>query len=69
VFAVTTPLHSLQLCMSWMDNHSGVEEGVTVVSCRIKGLLFVDDLVLLASSQQSLQHPLIGSPLRATVPE
>ena len=44
--------------MNWMDKHSGVEEGVTVVSCWIKGLLFADDLVLLASSQQSLQHPL-----------
>jgi len=43
--------------MNWIDSHSRVDEGVTVVSCRINRLLF-DDLVLLASSQQSLQHAL-----------
>jgi len=58
VFAVTTPLHSLQLYMDWMDSQSGVEEGVTAVSCRINRLLFADNLVLLASSQQGLQHAL-----------
>jgi len=33
--------------------HSRVDEGVTVGSCRINHLLFADELVLLASSQQS----------------
>ena len=44
--------------MNWIDSHSWVEEGVTVGSYRINGLLFADDLVLLASSQQHLQHAL-----------
>jgi len=34
-------------------SHSRVDEGVTVGSYRINRLLFADDLVLLASSQQS----------------
>jgi len=39
--------------MNWIDSHSGVAEAVTVSSCRTNHLLFADDLVLLASSQQS----------------
>jgi len=39
--------------MNWIDSHSQVDEGVTVGSYRINHLLFADDLVLLASSQQS----------------
>jgi len=42
--------------LNWIDSHSRVDEGVTFGSCRINRLLFTDDLVLLASSQQSLQH-------------
>ena len=41
-----------------IDSHSRVDEGVTVGSCRINRLLFADDLVLLASSRQGLQHAL-----------
>ena len=44
--------------MNWIDSYSRVDEGVTSVSCRINHLLFADDLVLLASSQQCLQHAL-----------
>jgi len=44
--------------MNWIDSHSRVEEGVTSVSCRMNRLLFADGLVLLASSQQGLQHAL-----------
>jgi len=44
--------------MNWTDTHSRVDEGVGVGSCRINRLLFADNLVLLASSQQSLQHAL-----------
>jgi len=44
--------------MNWIDSHSRVEEGVTSVSCRMNRLRFADGLVLLASSQQGLQHAL-----------
>jgi len=44
--------------MNWIDCHCRVDEGVTVGSCRINRLLFADDFVLLASSQQSFQHVL-----------
>jgi len=44
--------------MNWIDSHSRVEEGVTFVSCRSNRLLFADDLVLLVSFQQGLQHML-----------
>ena len=47
---VTTPLHSLHY-MNWIDSHSRVDEGVTVGSCMI-------NLLLLASSEQDLQHAL-----------
>jgi len=47
-------LHELER----QDSHSRVDEGVAVGSCRISRLLFVNDLVLLASSQQSPQHAL-----------
>ena len=38
--------------MNWIDSHSRIDEGVTVGSCMNNRLLFADDLVLLASSQQ-----------------
>ena len=44
--------------MNWIDSHSRVDEGVTVGSCRINRLLFVDNFMLLESSQRRLQHPL-----------
>ena len=44
--------------MNWIDSHSRVDEGVTVESCRTNRLLYADELVLLISSQQSLQHTL-----------
>jgi len=44
--------------MNWIDSHNRVEEDVTVGSCRINCLPFVDDLVLLASCQQVYQHAL-----------
>jgi len=41
-----------------IDTHSRVDEGVAVGSCRINRLLLADNMVLLAFSQQSLQHAL-----------
>jgi len=41
-----------------IDSRSRVEEGVAFVSCRINRSRFADVLVLLASSQQHLQHVL-----------
>jgi len=43
--------------VNWMDSRSR-DEGVTVGTCRINRLLFVDNLVLLASFKQGLQHDL-----------
>jgi len=57
-----------EVYMNRIDSHNRVDEGVTVGSYRINRLLFADALVLLASSQQSLQHS-IGFQLRATEPE
>ena len=44
--------------MNLTDSHSQVNEGLTVGSCRINGLLFVDNFMLLESSLRRLQHPL-----------
>jgi len=44
--------------MNWIDSHRRVDKGVVVGSCRINCLLFADDLVLFASSEQGLQHAL-----------
>jgi len=44
--------------MNWIDSHSRVDEGVRAGSCRINRLLFAEDLALLVSSQQGLQHAL-----------
>jgi len=44
--------------MNWIDSHSRVDNGVTVGSYRINRLLCADYLVLLASSEQGLQHAL-----------
>ena len=49
--SLTTPLlHSLMNCI---DDHSRVDRGVTVGSCRFSRWHFVDDSVLLAFSEQS----------------
>ena len=42
----------------WIDSYSRVDEGVTVVSCKINRLIFAEDLVPLASFQQDLHHTL-----------
>jgi len=42
--------------MNWIDSHSRVDDGVTFRNCMINRLLFVEDLVLLASSEHGLQH-------------
>ena len=46
--------------MKWMDKLSQTDECVTIGKCKISRLLFVDDLVLLASSESNLQHALNG---------
>ena len=46
--------------MNWMDTINRTDECVTIGSFKINRLLFVDDLVLLASSEPGLQHPLNG---------
>ena len=43
--------------LNWIDSRSRVEEGVTVGSCKINRLLFLDDLVFLASSQKTSASP------------
>ena len=43
-------------CINWIGSHSLVDEGVTVGSCRIDCLHIANDLVLLASCEQGLQH-------------
>jgi len=43
--SVTTPLY-----VNWIDNHSRVDDGVTVGSCKITIIFFADYLVLLVSS-------------------
>ena len=42
--------------MNWMDKLSQIDECVTIGRCKINRLLFADDLVLLASTESSLQH-------------
>ena len=44
--------------INWIDSNSWVDEGVTVENYRINYLLFADDLVLHASSEQGQQHTL-----------
>ena len=44
--------------MNWTDSHFRVDEGVKVGRCRVNHLVFADDLVLLASSEQGLQQTL-----------
>jgi len=44
--------------MNWIDSHSQVDKRVTGGSYKINRLLFVDDLVLKASSEWCLQHVL-----------
>ena len=44
--------------MNPTDIYNRVDQGVTIARCRIKRLLFADNLVLLESSEQGLQHAL-----------
>ena len=53
--AVATPFRS-QHNKNWINSHSRVDVTVKVGSCRINCLLFADNLVLLASSQQRFQN-------------
>jgi len=46
------------LDITGIESYSRTDEGVTVGSCKINRLIFADDLVLLAPSQQGLQHTL-----------
>jgi len=46
------------LGIAGIGSYSRVDKGVTVGSCNINRLIFADDLVLLASFQQGLQHTL-----------
>jgi len=46
--------------MNWTDSHSRVNDGVTVGSCKINCLLLANYFVLLASSKQTFNMPLIG---------
>jgi len=52
--------------MNWVDNHSRVDDGVTLGSCKINRLLVADDLGLLASSEQVFGKHLINFQLHAT---
>jgi len=52
--------------MNWIDSHSPVDKGVTVRSCMINGLLYADDLVLLAPSERLFNMHLTGFHLRTT---
>jgi len=42
--------------MNWIDSHSRVDKGVTIGSCKISRFLFANDFVLLAFSEQGIQH-------------
>ena len=44
--------------MNWIERHNQEDEYVNIGGCRNNGLHFADDLVLLASSEQRLQHAL-----------
>ena len=46
--------------MNWIDKLSQTDECVTIGRCKIRGLLFRDDLVLLASLESGLQYALNG---------
>jgi len=46
----------LTVNMNQIDIHSGVTEGVTSGCCWTNRLIFADDVVVLASSEQGLQH-------------
>ena len=46
--------------MNWMDKLSRTNECITIGRCKISRVLFADGLVLLASSESSLQQALNG---------
>ena len=52
---VLSPLFFI-VYMNWIESHIEVDDCVTIASCGINPLIIVDDLVLLPSSEQSLQH-------------
>jgi len=56
VYAVITPLYSLNELDRQLQTSQ--QRGVTVGNCKINRLLIAEDLVLLAFSDQGLQHAL-----------
>ena len=54
---VLSPLHFI-VYMNWIDKRSQAGECATIRNCKISRLLFVDDLVLLSSTESSLQRAL-----------
>ena len=47
--------------MNWIDKCSQADECATIGNCKISRLLFVDDLVLLSSTESGLQRTLNSS--------
>ena len=50
-----SPLLSM-VYMNWSDKCSQADECATIGNCKISGLLFADELVLLSSTESGLQH-------------
>jgi len=44
--------------MNWIDKRSQTYECATIGNCKINRLLFADDLILLSSTEYSLQRSL-----------
>jgi len=68
---VLSPLLFIVYNINWINSHSRVDEGVTVESCRINGLLFAEDLILLQKHRlnKAFHIHLNGFQLCATEPE
>ena len=54
---VSSPLLFI-VYMNWIDKCSQADECASIGNCKISHLLFADDLVLLSSTESSLQHAL-----------
>ena len=55
--------------INWIASQRRVNDGITATNCRINHLLFAEELVLLASSEQGLQHAHDRFVLRLTTRE
>jgi len=55
---VLSPVLFVFYNMNWIESHSWIGKVVAVSNCNIRRLLFANDLVLLASFEQGLQHAL-----------